>query len=244
MQYRYHHNELEPRIPRGRHGGGQWTRDGDAAGQPAFLEAAGRIAAQAAPTIFQRGLAAATALFAMLSAYNSRNRRAVVTFRAREFEGDNGKMIGEIQLLNREQVKAACTSLADVQKMTDWAATATKADIEKDGLSLTPGQYGTAVHYKLKQIVEKSGDVRLSAEKSYVKNEQERTGRTNDYGEKESIRIDVEELASEKMVCVYDIKTGRSNLGPKRMREIAARVLAKNPKVDRIQVIEVRPFQQ
>jgi hypothetical protein len=60
-------------------------------------------------------------------------------------------------------------------------------------------------------------------------------------GEKGSIRVDVYEKVSDDLVCVYDIKTGRSGLSYKRIEEIAAAVAEKYGKEARFIIIEIRP---
>ncbi|QND52206.1 hypothetical protein HB779_10000 [Phyllobacterium sp. 628] len=59
-------------------------------------------------------------------------------------------------------------------------------------------------------------------------------------GKKGSIRIDVLEKVHQQMVCVYDIKTGRSGLSPARIGEISKSV-AKHFGAANFTIIEIRP---
>jgi hypothetical protein len=68
-----------------------------------------------------------------------------------------------------------------------------------------------------------------------VKNKEE------NYGKKDSIRIDVLERVDTTTVCVYDIKTGRTGLSVPRMTEIASNVFKAFSGTQRIIVSEIRP---
>jgi hypothetical protein len=63
------------------------------------------------------------------------------------------------------------------------------------------------------------------------------------YGRRGSIRIDALESRDGETVCVYDIKTGLSQLSLARMWELAAVIFSKFPTAKRIFVTEVRPLQ-
>ena len=65
--------------------------------------------------------------------------------------------------------------------------------------------------------------------------------REETYGTPGSIRVDVLERAQENVVCVYDIKTGKSGLSATRAAEIASRVAVIYTPASRIIVIETRP---
>ena len=62
-----------------------------------------------------------------------------------------------------------------------------------------------------------------------------------DYGTKNSVRIDVFEDRRDGTVCIYDIKTGKSELSRARAAELAEKVLRAYSDAKRILVIEVRP---
>jgi hypothetical protein len=134
-------------------------------------------------------------------------------------------------LLDRDKVDAACPRLGEVQKRTDVAADA----IRRGGRYFPPAEFGTAVHTNLKQQISDLHDPNFRAEVSYVKNEEE------NYGRKDSIRIDVLENVGDGTVCVYDIKTGRKGLSVARTTEIALNVFKAYPGTQRFIVSEIRP---
>jgi hypothetical protein len=183
-------------------------------------------------------------LFAALSARNSPTQRATFDFNAREFLRDP---LGEldranVRQLNQSEVGNVCKKLADVQARTDRIASAVRANAPY----LSASQFGTAVHAHLAQEINEPRrpdgspkDPNYRAEVSYWKMRED-----DAYGRKDSIRIDVLEHAGRRLVCVYDIKTGksrRSGLSLERMLEIAKNVLGAYGDVERIIITEVRP---
>jgi hypothetical protein len=240
---RSHYDPNQPRVPAGNSDGGQWTDD---AGHLALrLEDDGER-----PTVhqarfdllrrpIQKGIEAVLALFAGLSAQNTRERQAVFAFNAREYLTDpSGKRIRpHTARLNRDEVGKVCGRLIDVQSDTDIAADTVKRN---GGLLMSPSQRGTAIHKELENLINGRSEAYLHAEVSRIKSQRANV----DYGTKGSIRIDVLEYAGEGITCVYDIKTGKSRwsrLTPARMRELAEHALLAYPNTRRIIVTEVRP---
>ena len=217
----------QPRVPAGNPSGGQWT-SGDAipsSARPIFYDPR-RLAIQKA---IETGLA----FYTWLSARNGRDSQAVITFNASEFKPDGrGELdLSDVKLLDRDKVDAACPRLGEVQERTDRAADA----IRRSGRYLPPAEFGTAVHTNLKQQITDLRDPNFRAEISYVKNQEE------NYGRKDSIRIDVLENVGDGTVCVYDIKTGRRGLSVARTAEIATNVFKAYEGTQRIIVSEIRP---
>lgn len=105
----------------------------------------------------------------------------------------------------------------------------------KYGDSLSPQAFGTAVHMNLKEQVGSLRDPNFRAEVSVLKSLDET------YGTKNSARIDVFENVRNGTVCVYDIKTGKAGLSPKRILEISTKVYESFNSAQRIVVIEIRP---
>jgi hypothetical protein len=239
MQHPPHYDPLQPRVPKGHEGGGRWTRDGNAPVRLAYL------APPTWPIVGQALVDAVTAalgLYSLLSIHNSRRRQAVIEFNAHEYRGQQGVMISkQPRLLDRDNVLEICDRLAQVQSLTDDAVAEARREFIRDGrTNPRPADFGTAVHTKLKRMINGDNpkgykDINFRAEVSYVKNQEE------NYGRKDSIRIDVYERRDEQTVCVYDIKTGKAGLSAKRMAEIAAQVLKVYPEARRIIVTEVRP---
>jgi hypothetical protein len=209
------------------------------------------------PTQLPDPLTGLLVAFAWWSARNSRDQRAIITL-AREFHraAPGGEFSYErVRLLNQDEVRRTCERLKDVQDITDKSVAAMKAT--RNGMS--PTEYGTAVHATIAMTIGQS-DPDFKAEISYEKMRQEgikvpppeaqqqglnrpkQTHTESDYGIKGSIRVDVlERVKGTHTVCVYDIKTGRSGLSPRRMQEIALNVLGAFPDTNHIIVTEVRP---
>jgi hypothetical protein len=200
----------------------------DAFVQPAFLD----------PRKFgiQKGFEAVFAFFAWLSARNSPDRRAILSFSAREFGNEKGVLKPDVYVLNRQQVGSVCDKLGDVQTATDDAV---KKVLSTRGY-LPPAPFGTAVHVAIKKKINEPRNPDFRAEVSYVKGMEENRDNIR-YGMKGSIRVDVFENTKSGDVCVYDIKTGRRGLSALRMFEIAIMVSLFYPGARRIIVTEVRP---
>jgi len=255
---RGHYDPKQPRVPAGHSDGGRWT-DGDGRNddsndvrsadpsivQPARLRLFRRpIQKPPNPPGIERGIEAALALFAALSAQNTPQQRAVFDFNAREFLRDPQTALNpkNVKQLAQRDVENACRKLHDIQERTDRIASAVRADAPH----LNAGQYGTAVHTRLAHEINEPRrpdgspkDPNYRAEVSYWKMEEDGV-----YGRKDSIRIDVLENAGRRLVCVYDIKTGqsrRSGLSLDRMFEIAKNVFGAYSDVERIIITEVRP---
>jgi hypothetical protein len=251
MKMAYHrYNPNQPRVPKGHADAGQWT-DGGHSQNPRmqtafapspFFQLGGRLLGGLVGRGPQKGIEAGLALFAALSADNDRDKRAIITFKAREYHRDETSYfdLEGVRLLNRNEVKNICQKLDDVQKRTDEAV----ARVNALRLNLRPADYGTKVHHELKlDINTPTKNPDFAAEISFLKTVDE-TGKQPEepkYGTAGSIRIDVFEKARDDTVCVYDIKTGRSGLSRRRMAATARTVLKKHGAVRRIIVTEIRP---
>jgi hypothetical protein len=247
---RGHYDPNQPRVPAGRSGGGQWTDtdgpnddsnnvhgDDFAIVQPARLPLS--LFRRRAPNRqgIQRGIEAALALYAALSAQNTPEQRTVFDFNAREFLRDPQAALDpkNVKQLAQRDVENACTKLHDLQQRTDRIAGTVRADAPY----LNARQFGTAVHTRIAHEINEPRrpdgspkDPDYRAEVSYWKMEEDKV-----YGRKDSIRIDVLENAGRRLVCVYDIKTGTSRssgLSLHRMNEIAKNVPGAYPHVDEL----------
>lgn len=249
----------QPRLPAGQAGGGQWTdADGDTAasglnysehpqrvdfspGRPSVQTPVRPPMPPARSPKAPGPIGALLTLFAVWSARNTPERRAVFEFNAREYlKGSNDELVeADVDRLNREEVRKACPGLEEVQDKTNKAY----SDVMLDGgWFMSTQQFGTAVHKRLEDLIK--GDVKsnLQAEVSRVKSE----AANKAYGTKDSVRIDVLECAEARTACVYDIKTGKSRssgLSPRRMRELALHAFKACPETQRVIVTEVRPGQ-
>lgn len=186
------------------------------------------------PFIVQTALEAGTILFTWLSSHNSSQSTTIFDFKASEFapnpSGEVDKPAIWIGTRTKEEVDALCPRREEVQQMTDAAVAA----VRDRGLTLTPQQFGTAVHKELQDQIKALRDPNFRAEVSFIKSELE------SYGTPGSIRVDVYEKAPKETVCVYDIKTGKSGFTLPRMQEVATNVQY-NYGPQRIILTEIRP---
>lgn len=240
-----HYDPNQPRVPRGNHDGGQWTRDplggtSHVEIQPEFVrDVPGR------PPIPRVGfLPALLALFAELLSRQSPQERELVEFEfnAREFLRDPAGTLESAKrrakVLNRDEVRNECR-LDDVQRRTDVAASAVALEEQVTGKWLTPTQRGTAIHTTVAREINSMKLKEYRAEVSFIKMRDDGV-----YGEKGSIRVDILEYLGKNLVCVYDLKTGSSKkniLTLERMHEIVQKVLDAYPLAQRIIITEVRP---
>jgi hypothetical protein len=258
---RGHYDPNQPRVPAGHSGGGQWT-DADGPGAASRLNNSERpqlvqfspdgppvrspvrppLRPPVAPPPRGPGLLGALAtLYALWSARNTPERRAVFEFNAREYVKDSNDELVEadVERLNREQVKLACPGIDKVQDKTN---TAYSHVMRNGGRFMSPQQLGTAVHKQLESSIKGDPGSKFQAEVSRVKSEDA----NKNYGTSDSVRIDVLECPDTKTTCVYDIKTGKSRssgLSPRRMRELASYAFTACPGAERVIVTEIRPGQ-
>jgi hypothetical protein len=203
-----------------------------------------------------RNLERALSLYAALSTFNSRDKQAIIEFRAREYQRtEPGSLVlVEARLLSRSEVEKMCEKLPDVQALTDEGAA------EVDDPALTPSAYGNAVHKYVELNINMKRDPNFRAEKSTLKIAAALTEERLEYLSQgkdapqnalDTVRIDVYENRGDGTVCIYDIKTGESVLRPGRMSELAHSILTPERLAEikakirvpvvRIIVMEVRP---
>lgn len=249
MPHTYDPNQ--PRIPAGHHDGGQWTGDGD--GEPTVQQAlvfkrppivapytrpvlplpdTGPAAAPPDP----QNVDAVLAWYAEQSARNTPDRRAIVTFKARDYYSPEKGTLDWHGILTRSEASDVCRGLERVQTFVDRGV----LSVGPKESYFSAATYGTAVHKYVEKEVNKRGNPDFRAEVSFAKiaEEDPRVYR----GMRDSIRIDVYEKTKDGTVCVYDVKTGRSGMTIAHMNEIAWRVMERDgPR--RIIVMEVKPSQ-
>ncbi|MGO4172915.1 hypothetical protein [Bosea sp. TAF32] len=212
-----------------------WTPSGpesDATIQPAF-------ARRGLSTIF----GGAAALFNWQSPLNgSDGQQAVMGFNARDYRpGDStsGKLdLSYMGRITQEEAELACRRLPDAQELADRAANAAGSP------DLYPSRavYGTDVHTRFAQYVRDLHDINFQAERSYLK---ERFEGVNSgevpYGYPRSTRVDAYEYRQGGTLCVYDLKTGRTDLSDRRAEILANAIRMGFTSIQRIIVIQVRP---
>ena len=224
------------RVDQLRNPNGQWIFEGGRKplAHPAFAPAL-------APLVIE-GLAGAVLLYNQLR--SGPGERRVMEFRARDYHVAEGAFEPTFAgTLTEEQTRQACPRLEKVQGMLDKATT----DIDGNAFFLSPAQRGTAIHKMVADEINGPGgvdqprDPNFRAEQSLLK-----SGEIDvRYGTHNSLRIDVfDRLLKEgkpRTVCVYDVKTGFSNMSAERVDEIASRIRRTYPDTNRIVVSETRP---
>jgi hypothetical protein len=220
-------------LARGGRGGAPSTRSALGRG-PSAKEAPSLLeAAEAAPSL---AATAGAALFTWLSGLNSKDRVAVLAFKAGDYRNKGTESKPEIALvarLTRDEVDKVCEKLGKVQKVTDKAVKKVRDDDDFMGAT----DFGTKVHKEIAHTINGKGNPNFQAEVSGFKSSQAKAK----YGQKDSIRIDAYENRPEiSTACVYDPKTGERGLSFPRMMELAqtANRLFGSTKII---VIEVRP---
>jgi hypothetical protein len=154
--------------------------------------------------------------------------------RAPSADAVNLSFVGQ---LREDEVDRACPRFPEVRARTDVVVDAAGPRSKYR----SPAEFGTAVHTNLKWQVENLGDPNFRAERSFLKSQYEGEPDQIAYGSPNSLRIDVYEKRHNGIVCVYDIKTGRTGLSAERAAEIARTVYKRFSGVRRIIVTEVRP---
>jgi hypothetical protein len=164
-----------------------------------------------------------------------------ILFKAWESDGEAGATPIMVDALTAEQVLRSCKRLPEVQAWTDEAAAA----LASERLVMNPTRWGTAVHKLLKDMIEAMKDESplafgdIQAELSLDESDDD-----VHYGQSGSTRLDILEDRRDDMgaICVYDIKTGRRGLTPRRIEQIAKVVYVVYGGV-MFYIIEVRPNQ-
>jgi hypothetical protein len=184
-------------------------------------------------------VAAGAALYAWFSSQDSKERKAVLAFKAAEYRGaetDKELSLAWVGRLTRDEVKQACKKLDDVQRRTDEAVD----NVRKDGKYKDAADFGNKVHKEIEKGIKELNKPNYVAEQSFSKVKAEAG-----YGDPDSIRVDVLENRPQLLtVCIYDPKTGKRGLYFPRMAELASTVQRKFPGTQRFIVTEVRPGQK
>jgi hypothetical protein len=223
-----HYDPNQPRVPRG-HSDGQWT-DGNGGGpiKPAFAGVVARYAVG-------KTIEAALALYTWLSLRNSYDRQAIIAIRAREYRRSKSDplKVEFVGYLNRDEVDKLCKRFEKTQGLTDAVAAKVKAEEP----NLPPAVYGSRVHAALDHEIKAIGNEDFKSEVSILKGKDEGVDR-----KKGSIRIDVfDRTDNGKLVCVYDIKTGRRGLSEARIEEIKGKVVEAYGEATHFIITEMRP---
>jgi hypothetical protein len=92
------------------------------------------------------------------------------------------------------------------------------------------------VHSKFAQFFGTPPDPNFIVEFSLTKD-----GKVEDYGIKGAIRLDLFELTSKNMVCVYDYKTGMAEIDGARAFELYLAAKGYHPTAEGFVIVQVKP---
>lgn len=244
----------QPREPAGTNEGGRWVSLGPSAvelaaaaalGSRALIEHVLRKPDEPGSKPLKEGIDE----FNRLLKQSDPTKTPIFLFRPKDWKPDNPaertttRQSVNVGLITKDRVKEDCPEYGTVQNLTNLA----KAAAGRTSDYSSPLLWGTAVHSKMKDLVNQNYSGKLVAERSYVKYNEDVMDdnkfyrRNPSYSEKGSIRIDVLGRAHDDLVCVYDIKTGRSGLSFPRVIEIGESVSRHYPTNPKIIITEVRP---
>ena len=196
----------------------------------------------------EKTLGAAADLYEQMSARDTAEKRAVATFRAREFFFGDPTGV-QVRVLDADEVRAVCKKFDDVQTKLDKA----DATIAPTNPNFNEAQRGTEIHQVVAKAINGHSNPKLPpqdpnyrAETSVVKTLEAQGQQTlrdkwvnKDYGEPGSFRFDVLEFPNDTTVCVYDIKTADALLRFNRMGHFAELLSRYGNKL--IVVVQVKP---
>ena len=205
-----------------------WTDHGPQSAPVVQLAFAGPLT----PILVEKTIEAVLLLGAYLASKDG--RQPFFAFKAEKFEPGDTLQIFPVWTggVSEDETRRACPKYDIAQKITDEAAGSfNPKDFKR------PSEYGTAVHSAARDKIRKFNDPNLVAEKSILKSSAVDT----EYGTKGSIRIDILEDAGYNIICVYDIKTGKSGLTSARIKEIGQTVYRRFGTGHVIIIIEMRP---
>lgn len=200
--------------------------------QPAFLPAAPFVVAPAIAATLE----AAAMLFTVLAGRSAGLGKEPGSIALRyNFESDPEKQFPVVWVgkVDQQALDQFCPHNQEVQIVTDDATrrlTALHPKLDKTRL-------GSLNHYEIGQTFKARGYPELKIEYSLDKT----TGPNARYGAQDSIRLDLYDLAPDQMVCVYDPKTGKEGLHPKRALVLARTAKRHFPTSRGIIMIQVRP---
>jgi hypothetical protein len=166
----------------------------------------------------------------------------VISMRARSYSREEDQTKVAIGELTRDEVKKYCPRYLLVQDLLN------QATLEADATGAFPSKRdrGTNIHYRVAQKVRAVDDPNLKAEMSLLKSGVAQAEAVNDpwvpHG-RDTIRIDVYDRASDKLVCVYDPKTGDKDITFSRLDEIGKTVALNFGAGTQFFVVGMRPFE-
>lgn len=209
---------------------------------PALRSAAGLLSFLKTPEL-EYPIDQAVDQFNAIAATNSPATVAIISSRARAFTKDetNEKAWATTREADIEEVSKVCPKYFTVQTQTDIAASAAGPASRFK----SPAAYGTRVHLILAEQINTMFAPALQAELVFWDGTLDHTNRNTALmplsRERDTVNLDVYEQVGEDLVCIYDIKTGKSQLSPKRMSQLARSVAKKYPNVKNFFTIQIQP---
>lgn len=233
------YNPNQPRVPKGRSNGGEWTRGanhaptdfssanvrrrlpwpelgdrigGGGGGGGGFALGAAFEAARATKQV-----ADALAELAAASRQNGRDHQAVLILEGLKYPTKGAGVFDRaaVQSMTHREVSKICKLFPEVQKLTDLAAFVVSSS---GGRTMSASVYGTTVHHTLEQLIKSDKSLSLRSEVSVQKTIEETGSNPLKPSPDGLVTTPYAKLGSRRIdvlerqgdtVCVYDIKTGR-----------------------------------
>ena len=187
------------------------------------------------------GILLALGLFEWWSLSNDEKQHAIISFKANEYrrsQPDAPFALHTLEGRTPEEVKKICgENFTTMQKFTNEAYNELKAS----GEPLSPQNFGNKVHKNVEIGVRTQGT--FSAEPSFALIDDVKLDLNGDIirGQKGTVRPDCYDRRDSRTACIYDIKTGKAGLSPKRIQDFLKGIARKEPCIERVIVTEIRP---
>jgi hypothetical protein len=209
------------------------------------------------PLIFNKpALDAATWVFRRRVDQAKDGELPVFEFKAREFQSTGEKTLdlANVRTLEREEAQRRCSLTSEIQKLIDKSVNEVRKDAGAS--AMTPQLFGTRAHKELEGRVEELAKaIRQGAaerglpvevnetptiEDLGAEHSLNRRGGPAEYGERDSVRLDVT-YRQGRTACVGDLKTGKRGLSGPRAAQLAVREKARHKNaIDDVLVMEMR----
>lgn len=200
--------------------------------QPAFLPAVPFVVAPAIATTIEAGALLFTYLRTRPGTFGRQPGRTAFKY---DFQADAKNTVSKIWIGHVDQttLNVYCPLNPEVQEVTDEATRRLKAL----NFHLSDPELDTLIHYDIGETFKLRNYPNVRVEYS-IDNTQ---GTGVNYGEHNSVRLDLYEYTPNRMVCVYDYKTGKRGLSATRALLLARIAQVHFPDAKGVVIIQVRP---
>lgn len=262
-RHRYGYDRNQPRVPAGRHGGGQWTRGGsgpqELAVRLAFLDRTDPLrriqspplAPTARPPISPKpGLSIEKnvwifvgSLLLQLWLDGEADQQPALVFKSRDYRksalGGTWRL-HSMELLDEKEIQEICGEdqrIGELQKRLDETA----EDMGFGGGKRISGPEGTEAHQRMKKALDaiKGRDTEILIARN------EKTGKFEEVDRKDnpkdSVRLDFRVWNGKPTVCVEDHKFGERGLDLEWINNLVVKAAEAYPDATRILIFEGRP---